>query len=262
VAAHAIVDAPNAGKARPAPIDGEWRVETGNPSATIAFELVGPADARATVLVLHGIRDSRQSMRGWGELIAAAGLRAVLVDLRGQGRSTGGVLSYGVLDAQDLSGVLDELHARGLASGRIGALGISYGAATAIEWAGRDTRVERVVAIAPFASLAEVVVGYAPIPVPQLFADRAVALAGEMGSFDPAEASPLLAIRRTHAAVLLFHGTADERIAPRQSQELLAGAPDHAELVLVEGASHETIGADPSGQLRARAMEWLERLAN
>jgi pimeloyl-ACP methyl ester carboxylesterase len=260
LAAHAIVDAPNAGRLAFAPVAGEWRVEGGTPPASIAFEVVGPADARATVLVLHGIRDSRVAMRGWGALLAAAGMRAVLVDLRGHGRSSGDVLSYGVFDAADLSRVVDDLGARGAVRGKIGALGFSYGAATAIEWAGRDARVERVVAIAPFASLAEVVPGYAPIPVPEIFARHAIALAGEMGGFDPSRASPLEAIARTRAPVLLFHGTADDRIPPRHAEELHAAAPDHSSLVLVEGATHDTIGEDPSGDLRARVVAWLRAL--
>lgn len=257
VAAHAIVDAPNAGRAAFEPAAGEWRVEGGSPPASIAFDVVGPPDARATVLVLHGIRDSRAGMRGWGAALASAGLRAVLVDLRGHGRSTGDVLSYGVFDAADLSRVVDALAARGALAGRLGVLGVSYGAATAIEWAGRDPRVERVVAIAPFASLAEVVPGYAPVPVPGFFARHAVALAGEMGGFDPSQASPLDAITRTRAPVLIVHGTADERIAPRQAEELHAAAREHSTLVLVPGATHETIGDDPRGELRARAVAWL-----
>ena len=266
VAAHAIVDAPNAGRPPPSPEAGELRVESPTPGragaapASIAYEVTGPADAHATVLVLHGIRDSREAMRGWGAVLAAAGLRAVLIDLRGQGRSTGDVLTYGVLDAADLSRVVDDLAARGVAPGKVGALGLSYGAATSIEWAGSDARVERVVAIAPFASLAEVVPGYTPVPLPDVFIAGAIALAGTMGGFDPARASPLLAIARTRAPVLLVHGTADTDIPPRHSQELHAAAPDHSEVYLVDGATHDTIGADPSGELRRRAVAWLAPL--
>lgn len=157
------------------------------------------------------------------------------------------MLSYGVFDARNLSAVLDALEARGLRAGRVGALGISYGAATAIEWAGRDARVDRVVAIAPFSSLAEVVPGYAPAALPDLFVARSIALAGRLGGFDPADASPRTAIARTAARVLLMHGTADAQIPPRHSRELVAAAADHAELVLVDGATHETIGDNPSG---------------
>jgi len=210
------------------------------------------------VLVLHGIRDSRASMLGWASLLGGAGFRAVLVDLRGHGRSTGATLSYGVFDARDLTRVLDDLEARGLRVGHVGALGVSYGAATAIEWAGADPRVERVVAIAPFASLAEVVPGYAPVSLPELFVRRSIALAGTMGGYDPALASPRDAITHTRAPVLLFHGVQDDRIPYWHSREIAAAAPDHAEVVLVDGANHDTVGEDPD--LRRRAVSWLRAL--
>jgi pimeloyl-ACP methyl ester carboxylesterase len=259
LAAHAIVDAPNAGLPVPEPMTGELRVETGPPEASIAYEVDGAQEPRATVLVLHGIRDSRASMVGWASLLGMAGMRAVLVDLRGHGRSTGASLSYGVFDAKDMARVLDDLEARGLKVGHVGALGVSYGAATAIEWAGVDSRVERVVAIAPFASLAEVVPGYAPVPLPDLFVRRAIALAGTMGGYDPALASPRDAITHTSAPVLLFHGQEDDRIPYWHSREIAAAAPEHAEVVLVDNANHDTVQDDPD--LRRRAVAWLRALA-
>lgn len=261
-AAHAIVDAPNAGRAVPASVARELRVVTPSPEASIAYEVEGAAEPRATVFVLHGIRDSRASMHGWAALLGAAGLRAVLVDLRGHGRSTGDALSYGVFDAHDLSRVLDDLDARGLRVGRVGVLGVSYGASTAIEWAGADPRVQRVVAVAPFASLADVVPGYSPIPLPGPFVRAAIALAGKMGGYDPALASPRDAVTHTRAPVLLLHGTADDRIPPWHSRAIAAAAPDHSELVLVDGATHDTITDDPSGELRRRTTEWLAALAD
>jgi pimeloyl-ACP methyl ester carboxylesterase len=259
VAAHAIVDAPNAGLAVPEPEEGEFRVTTGPPEASIAYEVDGAQEPVATVLVLHGIRDTRVSMLGWASLLGSTGMRAVLVDLRGHGRSTGSTLSYGVLDAADLSRVLDDLQARGLRAGHVGVLGVSYGAATAIEWAGADSRVERVVAIAPFASLAEVVPGYSPVPLPDLFVGRSIALAGRMGGYDPALASPREAITHTSAPVLLFHGMEDDRIPYWHSREIAAAAPEHSEVVLVDDATHETIMDDPD--LRRRAVAWLRALA-
>jgi dienelactone hydrolase len=160
-----------------------------------------------------------------------------------------------VFDAEDLSRVLDAIDAGGLRAGRVGVLGVSYGAAAAIEWAGSDPRVERVVAFAPFASLEQVVAGYAPIPVPDAFARGAVALAGEMGGFDPSRASPRDAIARTLARALLVHGDADDRIPLWHSEVLHAAAPDHSELVVVSGADHVTVTAD--GSVRDRAVEWL-----
>src|SRR5262249_9230684 len=113
------------------------RVEVGPPRASLSLLIVDrPApSSRATVLVLHGIRDRKESMLGWGRGLAEIGYRAVLVDGRGHGRSSGDFLTYGVVEARDLSRVLDALEARGLVAGRVGAMGVSYGAATAVEWA-------------------------------------------------------------------------------------------------------------------------------
>jgi pimeloyl-ACP methyl ester carboxylesterase len=257
LAAVAITSAPNAGKPEPPAQAGEFRVPVGPPSATIAYEIVDASAPRATVFVLHGIRDSRRPMRAWGQMLATAGMRAVLVDLRGHGRSTGDVLSYGVFDAHDLSRVLDSLEARGARVGKVGVMGVSYGAATAIEWAGIDSRIEAVVAIAPFESLARVVPGYSPIPFPGPFVRGAIAAAGRRGGFDPELASPLVAITETHAPVLLIHGKADEKIAVWHSEDLHAKAPDHSELVEIDDETHETITGDRTGTISTRAPAWF-----
>ena len=256
-AVSAIVVAPNYGAAEFPPIEGEIRVEVGPPAASLAVELIDPEAPRGTVFVLHGIRSGRQWMRGWGEMLRDAGLRAVLVDLRGHGRSTGDYMSYGVVEARDLSQVLDALEKRGLVAGKVGAMGTSYGAATALEWAGVDPRVTAVVAVAPFMTLRAVVPGYTPVPLPASFVDRCIDEAGARAGFDPDLASPLAAIGKTRAPVLLIHGRADERIPFSHSEQLAAAAQGHAELVLVPGARHESIMNDVTGVIRTRAPRWF-----
>jgi len=65
--------------------------------------------------------------------------RAVVPDLRGHGRSSGDFLTYGALDAHDLSQLANALDEKGLLSGKLGVVGTSYGAATAIEFAGVES---------------------------------------------------------------------------------------------------------------------------
>src|SRR5215831_9206830 len=114
----AMVVAPNHGISAFEPAPDEIRVDVGPPAASLSLQIVEPRSAAGTVFVLHGIRAAKQWMRGWGTMLADAGYRAVLVDLRGHGRSTGDFMSYGVVEARDLSQALDALERRGLVTGK------------------------------------------------------------------------------------------------------------------------------------------------
>jgi pimeloyl-ACP methyl ester carboxylesterase len=255
----ALVWAPNHGGGGREPVAGELRVDVGPPAASLAIALVEPTDAvRGTVFVLHGIRDRKEAVQGWGEMLAAAGYRAVLVDLRGHGRSSGAFLSYGVIESRDLVQVLDALASRGLRTGSVGVMGMSYGAATAIEWAAVDSRVKAIVAIAPFASLRAVVPGYLPFKLPSFLVNRCIDAAAAAAGFDPDRASPTEAITKTRAPLLLIHGGADDRIPSWHSKLIAAAAVGRVELVVVPSADHGSITGDPSGVIRKRAPEWFD----
>jgi pimeloyl-ACP methyl ester carboxylesterase len=208
------------------------------------LEIIDPAVAHGTVFVLHGIRADKQTCRGWGEMLAHAGFRAVLVDLRGHGRSTGDFLTFGVVESRDLVQVLDALDARGLTTGGVGVLGYSYGGGIGIEWAGIDPRVKAVVAVAPFASLRDVVPGYVSM-LPRGFVNGAIDLAGKRGGFDPDQASPVLAMGHTDAPVLLIHGRDDHHVPAWHSQRIFDARRNRTQLLLVAGANHTTIVNDP-----------------
>ncbi len=152
----AIVYAPNFGMTIQAGADPDQlarlgvsrqlRVSVGPRAASLSVWIMDPANGsspQGTILVLHGIRDKKDSMHGTGHMLAAAGYRRALVDLRGHGRSTGDWLSYGVVESRDLSQVLDALTAQSLLVGPIGALGCSYGGAVALQLTARDPRVRQ-----------------------------------------------------------------------------------------------------------------------
>jgi len=282
--AHMIVEAPNKGKPCSASmdldgpalhaigVDQQFRVSAGPPAASIAVWVMEPKDGkvpRGTVIVLHGLWAQRSMMLRDTRMLAQAGYRAVLVDLRGQGRSTGDYLTFGVVEARDVVQVIDDLEQRKLIAGHLGLFGLSFGAATALEVAGIDPRVKAVVALASFATMREEVPHFGHQMLPALTwylsAEDCRAIedeAGKLAAFDPDAASPLAAIGRTHVPVLLVHGTFDLIIPVDQAKELHAAAADHSELLLVPGAGHLTLLMDLDGTVARKAREWFGRYLN
>ena len=126
-------------------IDRQFRVEIESPKASLLVWVLDPRDEvgnivtpEATVFMLHGIMASKSQMLSPARVLLKEKCRVILVDSRGHGRSTGQYLTYGVQESKDLSKILDVLTAKGLIKGNVGVFGRSYGAATAIQWAGRE----------------------------------------------------------------------------------------------------------------------------
>jgi dipeptidyl aminopeptidase/acylaminoacyl peptidase len=161
-----------------------------------------------------------------------------------------------------VSAVLDALGGRA-PLGCVGAYGFSYGASVALELAARDARLNAVVAVAPFASLREVVLDYRerylPYPLrllPDVWFDQAVTEASELAAFDPDANAPLRLVPRSQAHQLLIHGSADTQVPPRHSLELARAAGARATLVTVEGSAHEDL---PFPLLSRAALDWYAR---
>lgn len=270
--AWAIVKAPNYDRPvlemtpTPASVSRVIRAEVGPPVALLeawVLDPVGPP--RGTTLVLHGIRGDKRALVGIGERLRDRGMRAVLVDLRGHGGSSGRWLTYGVVESRDLAQLLDQLEALDILEGPVSVYGASYGGAVGLQLAAIDPRVSAVASLSTFSSLRAVVPPYAErqLPtvgawIPSFFLDSIVRDAGLLGGFSPDEADTAGAIGRTRARVLLLHGDADRNVPFLHAQALLrACRPGRCELVRIPGADHG--GALGSETANARALDFLER---
>lgn len=218
-------------------------------------------EARGTIVLLHGYGIALDAMAPWGFLLAEQGWRCVLVNLRGHGRSTGGRISYGPVEARDLAQVLDTLERRGLATGPFGVMGVSYGAGLALRWAGQDPRLEAVVAVTPYAELASAALNirdeYARW-LPRGWAESATRhLPGVLG-VEEAELNPAAVLAARPVRALFIAGGGD-RIAPVAEVERLAAfAAPGSEVIVLPDAGHE---AAPYffEALRGPVAGWLDR---
>jgi uncharacterized protein len=125
----------------------------------IAWYRPAPAATGAVILV-HG-RDSCRGAELRGSTfelalqLAHSGLSILMLDLRGHGESADSRLSFGRRERFDVLGAVDHLRQKGYANGRIGILGASMGAASALAAAAEEPGVGAVISDSAYADLRE-----------------------------------------------------------------------------------------------------------
>ena len=272
-------------------------VAVGPPSATLRYRVIEPADfgfsvtatnwlkrghphfrfkfqakfdgqtnawsrqPRGTVVLLHGYGVAQFAMVPWALRLAEDGWRCVLVDLRGHGRSTGNRIFYGVEETRDLRQLLDELERTGQGCGPVTALGESYGAALALRWQAEDARIERAIAIAPYATLSNAVLNicreYAHW-MPRAFPKAGLKRLPDLLKVPAAELDTATVLARRPVPALFVAG-ADDRISPvAEVEKLYRAAAPGSEFVVIPQASHESVTYFFNG-LTTPVRDWLNR---
>ncbi len=242
-------------------------VEFGREQFKFSFRAVVPGRPivwtgapRGTVVLLHGYGLAQFSMAPWALRLAQAGWRCVLVDLRGHGKSTGRRIYFGTRETRDLSQLLDQLALEGQLSGPVAAMGESYGGALALRWQTVDSRVGRVVAIAPYAHLSNAVLNisreYAGW-MPEAFIKAGLKKLPSVLRVPRAELDTTTLMARQPVVALLVAGAADHIAPVDEVRKLRDLAASGSKLIVVPGATHEAVTYF-FDELVAPVLAWLE----
>ena len=248
------------------------------------------ADARATLVALHGLGDHSGLYPMLGEALTARGIEVFQPDLRGNGRSGG---QRGYIEAwADLRADLAALVNRVRAEGRtppLFVLGMSLGGLVALDYALQYPEGLRgVIAMSP--PLGELGVPAALLALgrvlsrvwPRFSLETGMDLSGL--SRDPTVVARILAdplfhrrgtarlstevtrtIHRLQRAapefpvpLLVQHGTADRMVLPEGSRQFVAhvGHPDHR-LIEYDGAYHALLADLESERVLADLGDWI-----
>jgi alpha-beta hydrolase superfamily lysophospholipase len=205
--------------------------------------LPAPVPTGRAVVVVPGIDDNRLQSGITLRLAPAlleAGLDVLAIDLRGEGDSGPGPITFGAREQWDVLAAVDEARARGAA--RVGVLGFSLGAGSSILAASRSPAIDAVVADSAFVDLVEALdrelQRFYRVPAPLV--PYALAWYRLWSGTDPSEVAPGSVIDDiAPRPILLIHGAADDTVAASNSERLLAlaGYPG-AGLWIVPGGEH------------------------
>ncbi|SRR6266487_831514 len=218
------------------------------------------------VILLHGLGDNRLGMEGYAELLLNRGYSVLMPDARGHGESGGPLMTYGLLERDDIRRWFEWLQAKNH-PGCIFGFAESMGAAQLLQSLESEPNFCAVGAESSFSDFREI----AYDRIGQQFRDgpwvgrtllRAVveiafAYVRLKYHLDLSKASPEESVARTQVPVLLIHGAVDSNIPVRHSRGIKA-ANASVELWEVADADHCGAISVAPAELERRLITWFQ----
>jgi dipeptidyl aminopeptidase/acylaminoacyl peptidase len=217
-----------------------------------------------TFVVLHGQNDNRIGSLKYSGMLARAGYNVLAYDHRYHGLSDGDYCTYGYFEGCDVSAAIDYLESRGDCNiERLGVLGESMGAATAIMATARDNRIKLLVEDSSYPALKTIIADYGKrlYGLPKFpLVDCAVFLAGVRAGFSPVMVSPAEKIKEITVPTLIIHCDADEDINPEYSELIYeASGAEIKEIHYFSGCGHTMGYEDHTGDYEALVLGFIKK---
>jgi alpha-beta hydrolase superfamily lysophospholipase len=223
-----------------------------------------PGTSRATVMLVHGYKDSRSSMLSVAEILHHHGYQVLVASLRGHDMNDGETVSFGLREMKDLEAFQEYLRARpGVDPGRIGLFGVSMGGTISIGFAAANPAIRALVSDCAFSSVADTVgtsvrffTGLPEFPfAPAIVFWTEWELGGRVGDLDAkkwiAEISP--------RPVLLMQGGADQVVSPESGARLFEAAREPKELWFDAEVGHAEFLKKRPAEFEQRVTRFYDR---
>jgi uncharacterized protein len=127
-----------------------------SPAGYDLFALYFPLnDSQKTVILNHGITMGLFQMIVFLPIFRKHGFNVLVYDLRNHGRSGGKNTTFGFYEKHDLKAVVDWAFDQLEPGGKVGTMGLSLGAGTALQHAAIDPRLSFIIADCPYSNLFE-----------------------------------------------------------------------------------------------------------
>jgi uncharacterized protein len=195
-------------------------------------------DARATILLFHGVRGDRRSMLGRAKLFRDAGFSVLLIDFQAHGESRGSHITFGYLERHDVSAAIAFAKEKN-PDHPLGIVGSSLGGAATLLGAPRE--IDALVLEAVYPTIGEAVDDRCRMRLgPFGFMLRTLLLLQlqpRLG-ISPSDLRPIEKIADVGCPVLVTAGDLDRHTTLPETERLFAAACEPKELVIFRGAAH------------------------
>ncbi|MBV9759370.1 MAG: alpha/beta fold hydrolase [Acidobacteriaceae bacterium] len=211
------------------------------------------------VIACHGVADSGIGVMGDALLFLRNGYAVLVPDSRGHGES-GGLVSYGVQESEDMLGWIAWVSAQG--ARKVYGFGESLGGAILLESLGRGAKLDAVVAECAYSSFEAVArervahYGHVPRWLAAAIVEEAILYAYVARHVALSDARPEHAVRGVRTPILLIHGKEDRETSPTNSEEIFRNAAC-AQLWLVPHAGHTGAYAAAPREFERRVIDWF-----
>src|SRR3989338_696812 len=212
----------------PAGWKGETQFVTNSDGQKIAYWYFPVNNPKAVIILIHGygIPGGKTQMLGHSDYLYDAGYSTVLLDLRGYGKSEGNKITLGINEWKDVEAVFDYIKSLPENKNKkIGYLGISMGAATAVLSAGETHKGDFVIASVPYANFDSMfhsqikVAGLPQIIYPLLKVSALIEFGKGYERF-----SPIAVIKDIKVPILLISAKQDEELNYQDAKKLYDSA--------------------------------------
>jgi fermentation-respiration switch protein FrsA (DUF1100 family) len=236
-------------------------------TTTDGLKLVGwymPGTNGATVIFVHGYKDSRGNMLGSAAMFHAHGYGTLLIALRGHDRSDGDRVTFGHDELRDLDAWYGfAVRQPNIDRQKIAILGVSMGGAIAIQYAAKNPAIAALVADSAFSSMDDTIAtsvrhftGLPPFPFASLIGFW---IREDTGlTRDEADAKRAIA-RISPRPVFLMQGGADTVISPQSGQLLYDAAKEPKALWFDPALDHAKFFDQRRDEYERRVIGFMDR---
>ena len=232
-----------------------------------AWFVPGPDSAQKPwpcIMLVYGYAGFKEQMAYYAKIVHEAGFASLMFDMQGSGLRRGRPVTLGYKEKWDLMDAVRYVRGRPDVDGeRVGVLGVSMGAATALLAAEDDPHIKAIVADSSYATVADMIQpglrAFVGSPA-TVFAPLIVWFAETMMGVKASEITPEASARKLgDRPVFIIHGSDDSLTDPKSADRLYAALTGPKELWIVPECGHARAPEVAYDEYRQRVNGFFKR---